>query len=173
MSAPSPAPVTVTPPPGPASFVLLPATRPLLWVALAATLAVAGWQALLHRFWALLPCLLLVLLAVWLRARQRQVLVDDHGYRVLVGGKLRFSVAWTELTRALHAPTDRALYLDCGDARRNFFLPPPTGYGFTFSDRDTLYALLLAHLPADCTELPSLSALVAPAPAPADAPPPR
>lgn len=132
--------------PTPQRHALLSVNRYLLpvavTVALLLALLAAGWL----RLAGLGAALAFGLAAVALRGRRPQLWVDDDGYAVLVAGQPRFRVAWTQVTRVLHDPSERALYLDCGDPAHNLLLPPITGFAFTFERRDDLYRRLLTHV---------------------------
>jgi hypothetical protein len=80
-----------------------------------------------------------------LQARLQPVLVlDDEGYSIEQGGKLRFTVSWREVKAVRAEPRERALYIDCGDPARNLLVPPARGYGFRFADTQVLYQRVLA-----------------------------
>ncbi len=133
--------------PGEARFTLLPTTRYVGWVAVAtgAVLAALGpslvWQIVSG------GAALAVLLATWAVGKRRPILiVDDAGYRVEVAGNERFRVLWSEVRRVLHDRSEAAVYVDCGDGRRNLLVPPAAGFAFTFSDRERLVQGILARL---------------------------
>lgn len=102
--------------------------------------------------------LLLLLLALLQRWRRPVLELDDAGYRVLVAGRPRLRVAWSEVRRVRVDRAEGALYVDCGDPRRNLLLPPTRGYAFTFSDRERLFARVLEAVPpAAVDEVESLT----------------
>lgn len=132
---------------GEARFVLLSTTRYVNWVAV-------GMGALLA---AVAPSLLMrcvsggvalaLLILTWAVGRQRPVLLlSDTGYRVEVAGRERFRVAWNEVHRVLRDRGEAALYLDCGDGKRNLLVPPATGFAFTFTSRALLVERILSHV---------------------------
>ena len=130
---------------GEARFTLLPTTRYVSWVAVAtgALLAVLapslGWRVVGG------GVALALLLLTWAVGRRRPVLIlDGAGYRVEVAGRERLRVAWTEVRRVLCDRSEAALYLDCGDGKRNLLVPPAAGFAFTFSDRQRLSERILA-----------------------------
>lgn len=132
---------------GEARFILLPTTRYVGWVAVATggLLAALGpsllWQV------ASGGAALAVLLASWAVSRRRPVLIlDEIGYRVEVAGHERFRVQWTEVRRVLHDRSEAALYVDCGDGRRNLLVPPVAGFAFTFTDRARLVERILLRV---------------------------
>ena len=132
---------------GEARFMLLSTTRYVIWVAvgLGGLLAVLGpslwWRGLSG------AVALALLLLNWVVGRRRPVLiVDDAGYRVEVAGGERFRVGWDEVHRVLRDREEAALYLDCGDGKRNLLVPPAAGFAFTFSDRDRLVERILARV---------------------------
>lgn len=130
-------------PEGEDRFTLLPTTRYVAWVAIGVG---AGLAALSPLAWARLAgagAALLILGAQFiLRARRPTLVIDAGGYRVEVGGRARFSVRWEEVQRVLRDAAEEAMYIDCGDPRRNLLLPPRAGFAFTFTQRERLYALL-------------------------------
>lgn len=129
---------------GEARFTLLPTTRYVSWVAVATGALLAalapslGWRVLCG------AVALALLLLTWALGRRRPVLiVDAAGYRVEVAGRERLRVAWTEVRRVLCDRSEAALYLDCGDGKRNLLVPPAAGFAFTFSDRERLAQRIL------------------------------
>lgn len=156
----------------PQRFALLSSTRYLLPVALlcALGLTLLGTGTVL-RAGAVLAGALLVGLHLLSRRRRPILVIDDRGYAVEVAGQQRFFVPWTAVTRALHDPSEQALYLDCGDPARNLLLPPLAGFAFSFEHRDALYERLLSHIGDRIEVVPRLDAHLPPAPPPP--PPPQ
>ena len=151
----------------PQRVALLSSTRYLLPVALlcALGLAVFGTGTFL-RLGAVLAGTLLIGLHLVARRRRPILVVDDRGYAVEVAGQQRFFVPWTAVTRALHDPTEHALYLDCGDAAHNLLLPPLAGFAFSFENREALYERLLSHVSDRIEVVPRLDASPPPSPGP-------
>ena len=153
--------------PGEGRFTLLPTTRYVGWVAVATggVLAALGpsllWQALSG------GAALAVLLATWAVGKRRPILiVDDAGYRVEVAGNERFRVLWSEVRRVLHDRSEAAVYVDCGDGRRNLLVPPAAGFAFTFSGRERLVQGILARLADKVEEVERLDKQSLPARSP-------
>ncbi|MCS6912283.1 MAG: hypothetical protein RMK29_16845 [Myxococcales bacterium] len=92
-----------------------------------------------------------------LRRRQPVLIVDDQGYRVEVGGRLRLTVRWDEVRRVRYERSERALYVDCGDPARNLLVPPERGYAFTFANRERLVDAILAAVPTRVEEVTDLA----------------
>lgn len=147
--------------------MLLPTTRYVAWVAVVVGAAMAALSPLA---WArgagALAALLLILSQLILRARRPVLLVDESGYRVEVSGRIRFSVAWTEVRRVLRDPAEEAMYLDCGDRARNLLLPPRAGFAFTFTDRERLYLLLNSRVGRQAQDVPRFDRSLPAAPPP-------
>ena len=88
-----------------------------------------------------------LLILTWVVSRRRpELIVDDTGYRVEVAGRERFRVGWGEVHRVLRDRSEAALYLDCGDGKRNLLVPPAAGFAFTFTDRAALVDRILARV---------------------------
>lgn len=147
-----------------ARFTLLPTTRYVSWVAVATGALLAALAPSL--LWRLLcgGVALALLLLTWAVGRRRPVLVlDAVGYRVVVAGRERLRVAWTEVQRVLYDRSEAAVYVDCGDGPRNLLVPPAAGFAFTFSDREGLCARILAQVGDKVQEVDRLDKLPAPA----------
>lgn len=168
-----PAPDTLAPT-GEERFTLLPTTRYVSWVAIATGVLLAALGPSLA--WRLLcgGAALAVLLGNWAIGRRRPVLIiDETGYRVEVAGRERFRVLWAEVRRVLHDRSEAAVYVDCGDGRRNLLVPPAAGFAFTFSDRPHLTARILAKLSDKVQEVARLDKLALPAAPPHESPTPK
>lgn len=143
------------PPEGEERFTLLPTTRYVAWVAI---LIGAMLAALSPLAWARLAgagaALLLLAAQFLLRARRPVLVIDAGGYRVEVAGRARFSVRWEEVQRVLRDDSEQAMYIDCGDRRRNLLLPPRAGFAFTFTQRERLYSLLNALVGGRAQDVP-------------------
>lgn len=152
-------------------FALLSTTRYVGWVAVATggLLAALGPSLL----WQVVSggAALAVLLGTWAVGKRRPILiVDDAGYRVEVAGHERFRVLWSEVRRVLHDRSEAAVYVDCGDGRRNLLVPPAAGFAFTFSDRERLVTGILARLGDRVQEVERLDKQTLPAPSTASPP---
>jgi hypothetical protein len=119
----------------PSRHPLLAGTRFLLPVAIALALAGAlvahGTTArLVAGFFALLGGV------AWLwQERHRPTLVlDDDGYAIEQKGREKLRVKWSEVQKVRVDRRAPAVYVDCGDKARNLFVPPKTGYGFSFAN---------------------------------------
>jgi hypothetical protein len=78
--------------------------------------------------------------------RRPELVLEAGGYRVEEGGRERLRVDFTEVRRARAVPAEHAMYVDCGDPRRNLLLPPRRGYGFRFDRQSELYVRLARAL---------------------------
>jgi hypothetical protein len=155
--------VTPQPPGESTQYTLLPTTRYVNWVAV----AIGGVLAVLAPsvLWRVLcgAVALALLLLTWVVGRRRPVLIlDDSGYRVEVGGRERFRVRWDEVQRVLRDRSEAALYLDCGDGKRNLLVPPAAGFAFTFSDRLGLVERILGRVGDKVQDVERLDKLPAP-----------
>jgi predicted membrane metal-binding protein len=144
-------------------FPLLPTTRYVGWVALClgallAALGSGGWRLLGGGF-----AVALAVITLLVQARRPVLIVDDAGYRVEVAGRERFRVAWDEVRRVLRDRSESALYVDCGDGRRNLLVPPAGGYAFTFKNRARLVERIVARLPGQVQDVERLEQLGRPA----------
>ena len=91
---------------------------------------------------------LLTLFALLFQMRARPSLVlDPSGYAVEEHGKEKLRVAWSEVISIRADEGEHALYVDCGDPKRNLLVPPRRGYGFRFENAEALYAYVLACAP--------------------------
>ena len=150
-------------------YTLLPTTRYVSWVAVATggLLAVMAPSVLLRGLSGGMAVALMLL--TWAVGRRRPVLIlDDAGYRVQVGSRERFRVRWDEVHRVLRDRSEGAVYLDCGDGKRNLLVPPAAGFAFTFSDRVGLVERILTRVGDKVQDVERLDKLPAPAPAPPD-----
>lgn len=141
----------MSPPPPPLTspqrFALLSSNRYLFWLALVGgpVIGLIATQPWLRLTAVVFTAFLLGFAALWPRYRPTLV-IDATGYAVEAGGRLRFSVPWSKVRHVRHDPSERALYLDCGEPAHNLLLPPLSGYAFSFEHRDALYQLLLSHV---------------------------
>jgi hypothetical protein len=129
-------------------FPLLFTQRRVLPLAVAVALA-GAWLA--EGAWARAVCLALAvaaLAAAWLQARTRPTLIlDEDGYAVEERGREKLRVPWSEVKSVRADPSEHALYVDCGDPRRNLLVPPRRGFGFRFERAEALYAFVVAQVP--------------------------
>ena len=131
----------------PQRYPLLPSTRIAVPIAIALGLAGIAFAT------GSTPRLVyaagtLAVIALWLAnlARRPVLVVDGEGYRVEVRRREVVRVRFDEVKRVRAVPGEQAMYLDCGDPKRNLLLPTRHGFGFRFARQATLYVTLAKRL---------------------------
>ena len=78
------------------------------------------------------------------------VALDDTGLEVGTPGRRRFRLAWADVVRVVASPTTHTCFVDGGAPERSLLVP---GVGapapYAIERRETLYAAILAQVPAD------------------------
>ena len=81
------------------------------------------------------------------------VTVDDDGLEVGSPAKKRFRIAWSEVKRVVASSSTNTCFVDGGRPETSFLVP---GVGapapYAISDRDQLFATILAHVTPDRIE---------------------
>jgi hypothetical protein len=136
---------------------MTPSRHPLVvgtrWLLPAAMLLAIGGAVASHTTTArVIAGVFAVLGAVawWWQERHRPTLVvDDGGWAIEQRGHEKLRVTWGEVKKVRVDRRESALYVDTGDAARNLFVPPRSGYGFRFARAEAILARVLQAVPAD------------------------
>ncbi len=138
----------------PRSFAFRPRYRALAWSSIGVGTGVAAIATALGAVTIPLitGALGIALGAAYLRSPTWQIVVtvDDSGLRVGSPRKLRFQLAWADITRVVAAPTTNSCFVDGGSPERSLLVPgdgAPAPYDI--ADRAALVEAILAHVPAD------------------------
>ncbi|CAN5919121.1 hypothetical protein BH11MYX3_BH11MYX3_39940 [soil metagenome] len=81
------------------------------------------------------------------------IVTDDAGLDVRDGKGTRFRLLWTEIVRVVASPTTKTCFIDGGTPEHSVLVPgdgAPAPY--SISDRDTLFATILARVAPDRVE---------------------
>ena len=85
---------------------------------------------------------------------QLAVTVDDDGLEVGTPKRTRFRLAWHEIVRLVASPSTHSCFVDGGTPERSVLVPGPGASApYDLADRPTLFAAILAHVPADRVEI--------------------
>lgn len=133
-------------------FALVHTQRGVLLVA--AAFAVVGGAfipSVAARLASLVLGLLVIAAFLFQRRLSPEVRVGPDGYRVIVGGRERFRVAWSEVVSVRAERGEPTVYVETGNGARNLFVPP-RGYGFRFERPEALCRRILAAVGESKTE---------------------
>jgi len=87
------------------------------------------------------------------------VTTDDDGLEVGSPSRQRFRIAWSEVKKVIASPSTHSCFVDGGEPAKSLLVP---GVGapapYDLEDRPTLFAAILAHVPADRVETVALLA---------------
>jgi hypothetical protein len=87
------------------------------------------------------------------RAWKLQVVTDETGFEVRDTKGTRFRLLWSEIVKVVASPTTKTCFVDGGKPERSLLVPgdgAPAPYAIT--DRDELFATILAHVTPDRVE---------------------
>lgn len=89
------------------------------------------------------------------------VTTDDNGLEVGTPTQRRFRIAWSDVVKVIASPTTHSCFVDGGEPAKSLLVP---GVGapapYDLEDRATLFAAILAHVPAEKVETVDLLELV-------------
>lgn len=87
------------------------------------------------------------------RAWKLHVVTDDTGLEVRDPKGTRFRLLWSDIVRVVASPTTKTCFVDGGKPEHSLLVPgdgAPAPYSIT--DRDALFATILAHVTPDRIE---------------------
>jgi len=83
-----------------------------------------------------------------------RVLVSAEGLTVLAGRRRRLELAWSEVKRAVHSPSERTLFVDGGCPEKSLLIPGKSAPApYDIANSSELIDFVLAHVPPGRIEM--------------------